>query len=167
MISLLPKSKFDVSKIRLLYKEGLSTRQIAEQMNMSSSHVHKLVRDIARSRSQAAILRQPLQSKHWRTSRTNARKIMERHLGRRLSRLEHVHHIDHDHMNNSLDNLKILSPSDHSKHHHPKRTVRIICQICGKIKEVSPSYLRKIKGSTCSNLCAQTLRRSHDKSTTV
>jgi hypothetical protein len=43
------------------------------------------------------------------------RWIMEQHLGRKLESWEHVHHIDGDHLNNSIDNLEVLSNSEHQR----------------------------------------------------
>lgn len=43
------------------------------------------------------------------------RWIMEQHLGRQLERWEHVHHIDGDHLNNTLENLEVLSNADHQR----------------------------------------------------
>ena len=45
------------------------------------------------------------------------RLLMEQKLGRKLKTEEHVHHIDEDKTNNILDNLTIMSRSDHTKHH--------------------------------------------------
>lgn len=45
------------------------------------------------------------------------RYIMERHLGRRLDKKEIVHHIDGNPRNNSINNLEVLSMSDHMKLH--------------------------------------------------
>lgn len=43
------------------------------------------------------------------------RYVMEQHLGRRLERWEHVHHINDDSYDNRLENLVVLSNSDHQK----------------------------------------------------
>lgn len=43
------------------------------------------------------------------------RWIMEQYLGRKLSSNEHVHHIDGNPLNNSIDNLVILTNSEHQK----------------------------------------------------
>jgi len=43
------------------------------------------------------------------------RWIMEQHLGRKLETWEHVHHIDGNHLNNSLSNLEVLSNADHQR----------------------------------------------------
>jgi hypothetical protein len=39
-------------------------------------------------------------------------------LGRPLERGEVVHHKDHNPINNSIDNLEIMTRSEHSKEHH-------------------------------------------------
>lgn len=43
------------------------------------------------------------------------RWIMEQHLGRKLETWEHVHHIDGNHLNNSIDNLEVLSNAEHQR----------------------------------------------------
>ena len=44
-------------------------------------------------------------------------RVMELHIGRRITRGEAVHHVDHDRTNNRLGNLALLSHSEHSKLH--------------------------------------------------
>ena len=44
-------------------------------------------------------------------------RIMELHLGRRITASESVHHIDHDRTNNSLENLELMERGAHSRHH--------------------------------------------------
>ena len=43
------------------------------------------------------------------------RHIMEQHLGRKLERWEHVHHINDDSSDNRIENLEVLSNSDHQR----------------------------------------------------
>lgn len=43
------------------------------------------------------------------------RYLMEQHLGRKLETWEHVHHINNDSFDNRLENLEVLSNSDHQK----------------------------------------------------
>ena len=45
------------------------------------------------------------------------RWIMEQKLGRKLKRNEVVHHLDGDSKNNDIDNLSVMSLSDHSRSH--------------------------------------------------
>ena len=46
------------------------------------------------------------------------RFIMERHLGRKLGPKEHVHHINGIKHDNRIENLQIVSPSEHIKMRH-------------------------------------------------
>lgn len=48
------------------------------------------------------------------------RYIMEAHLGRSLRTDEHVHHINGDPTDDRLENLEVLSASDHHKLHAPE-----------------------------------------------
>lgn len=45
------------------------------------------------------------------------RVIMEKHIGRILSRKELVHHKNHIPTDNRIDNLMIMTKSEHSTHH--------------------------------------------------
>lgn len=45
------------------------------------------------------------------------RLIMENHIGRPLRRDEHVHHIDENKMNNSIENLMLVTPKEHAALH--------------------------------------------------
>lgn len=49
--------------------------------------------------------------------RMEHRVLMESLLGRKLSRCEHVHHIDGDRANNDPSNLKLMTASEHAAHH--------------------------------------------------
>ncbi len=45
------------------------------------------------------------------------RIVMEQFIGRELKQDEHVHHIDGNKLNNTLDNLQLVTLSAHAKYH--------------------------------------------------
>lgn len=49
---------------------------------------------------------------------TKHRYVLEQHLGRRLNKWEHTHHINHIKTDNRIENLMILSNSEHWYKHH-------------------------------------------------
>lgn len=50
------------------------------------------------------------------------RWLMEQKIGRKLEKNEHVHHINGDPKDNRIENLEILSNSDHAKTHFGKKS---------------------------------------------
>lgn len=84
------------------------------------------------------------------------RIIMETALGRVLQRQEHVHHINHDKLDNRLDNLRVLNNSDHQKLH----------QMCGWAKkynacvECETTTTRHYSHGLCRNCYMRWYRRN-------
>lgn len=90
------------------------------------------------------------------------RLVMEKKLGRKLESWEHVHHINHNKLDNRLENLEVLSASEHSKIHHPEAPKPIkVCEYCGckftpvrksgRYRGIGISQIVKIR--FCSRLC--------------
>ena len=83
------------------------------------------------------------------------RKIMEDHLGRKLRRDEHVHHINGDKRDNRLENLVVLSPKEHMRIHKQIYPYVKTCKVCGKEFEPKPS--KRKRAVVCSDECKYTL----------
>lgn len=177
-----PETWMDSETIRRMYITGLSTRQIARKLGRSPSRVHEICKSlgISRDRYSAAVLRQPLKSKNPRTSRASARAYMEHKLQRKLSRSEHVHHIDGNPCNNAPENLVVMFAADHGRYHHPANPVprsqregrrawqrqwyeahkvKETCAWCGK------GFLRYVHDAQkcCGHSCATRLMHKHRK----
>jgi len=58
------------------------------------------------------------------------RVVVEKYLGRKLSTREHVHHIDGNPKNNSIDNLDVMTPQEHVRIHKPALKNRL-CSVRG------------------------------------
>lgn len=63
------------------------------------------------------------------------RIVMENHLGRLLTEDEIVHHKDENGKHNHIDNLEILSSSEHARLHMStgRKTSRLICAFCNQV----------------------------------
>jgi len=76
------------------------------------------------------------------------RLVMEKYLGRELTRKEIIHHKDGNKLNNELSNLELMTQSKHIKEHiknnqiggrisYEKGKRNINCEVC--LKEVTPN----------------------------
>jgi HNH endonuclease len=96
------------------------------------------------------------------------RYLMEQHLGRKLITKEVVHHINGDKLDNRIENLEVMTPAEHNRHHFkgkqrrgtsrkgirmPRRTtppwnkgngttLQMSCTVCGAIVIRRASLMR-------------------------
>lgn len=124
------------NEVIALYKEGLSTREVADLTGIGKTAVAKLIKEAGVSRSKRVAAKPTVphkpESTHWRTMRNRSRKLWIETYGE-IQAGYHVHHIDEDPTNNALSNLELVEARKHvSKHsrgpeyHIPrhKRTAR-------------------------------------------
>ncbi len=87
------------------------------------------------------------------------RVVLENHLGRILNPDEVVHHKDEDKLNNSIENLEILTSSFHTRAHNIQKGrswVDLKCPNCGVFfdRPANKSFIyKKGKWSCCSAKC--------------
>lgn len=90
------------------------------------------------------------------------RTLMEQHLGRKLATDEHVHHINGNKQDNRLENLVVLSASEHHKMHPTQgHGLTKDCAVCGKSFKTKPSDINNRK--YCSHTCYFEDKRSRKK----
>ena len=82
------------------------------------------------------------------------RWVMEQHLGRRLERWEQVHHINHDRLDNRVENLEVVTSGEHGLRHTWK-PVTTVCAICGV--EFTPHKTKRGRNKTCGQRCGAQL----------
>lgn len=89
------------------------------------------------------------------------REIIEKHVGRKLSSDELVHHKDEDKRNNVVDNLEIMSRGSHLNHHRNEPIFLIkVCPVCRIEFEISMRQFHNNqgkyskKGPFCGKRCA-------------
>lgn len=97
-----------------------------------------------------------------RTSTSYARYLMSIKIGRYLEENEHVDHIDGDSLNDNIDNLQILSPSENNRKRDTqlgiKETIiQLVCPVCksefSRSKNRVSHKLKNGKTPCCSRKC--------------
>ena len=94
-----------------------------------------------------------------KTSMSYARYLVCVREGRWLGREEQVDHIDNDRLNDSLDNLQILSPAaNNAKGRPPRKMVELTCPSCGSSFSRERRQTHLVKGGNptcCSRSCGR------------
>lgn len=87
------------------------------------------------------------------------RVVVENHLGRILGSDEVVHHINGDRKDNRLENLEVLSSTEHRRNHcisRGRKTVDLVCPWCKKVfvRRHGNTHLSKgTSWTSCSSTC--------------
>ena len=99
----------------------------------------------------------PDHPKAWKTGWIHVHRIvMEQKIGRLLAPNEVVHHKDHNKLNNSIDNLELLTKSEHAKEHAKERPAKIAILVCPECKKDFRKAVRNIgwaKLNFCGHSC--------------
>lgn len=77
------------------------------------------------------------------------RYLMEKKMGRKLNRREHVHHINGNTLDNRLENLQLLTVEEHMQMHKQKHPYTKKCQVCGI--EYTPHKTKRERSKTCGS----------------
>lgn len=89
------------------------------------------------------------------TSVSYARYLYSCHIGRYLSKTEHVDHIDNNKLNDIIENLQILTPAENNlkSQKHFAKLISFICPICNNNFELSKQRAYNKKEPCCSRKC--------------
>ena len=96
-------------------------------------------------------------------SKYYTRYLVEKFIGKELDSSIHVHHLDGNADNNSIDNLQLLDAKTHLKNHQLKyKESEVFCVLCGTSFKMTPAQIstrnreknRNKTGPFCSKVCS-------------
>lgn len=115
-------------------------------------------------RSQPGRLIMTLVSPTRRTTTPYPRYLMALKLGRLLTALEHVDHINDDRSDNRIENLQILTPAENHRKGKEKPPIQVICPNCNLTFLRKRRNLREARGAVirvptcCSRSCSRRMQ---------
>lgn len=126
-------TRLDHELILLFYEKGYTQSIIARKLNVSRNRINQILTG-------------------YRTLGNKERQYFQKKLSKKCNfcekKREHIHHIDHDSKNNTLDNLMPLCRSHHSQIHRGTRIKRII-DIAQKKRELKRRPIRNCAYPNC------------------
>ena len=95
----------------------------------------------------------PCTGRRLRNGKYYSRSLMEEKLGRKLLPHECVHHINGDKTDDRIENLTVLTKSQHSKLHNENKRVECRCKFCGKTLQLPICRYKRSKRHYCDRKC--------------
>ncbi|MBO1063326.1 HNH endonuclease [Dolichospermum flos-aquae UHCC 0037] len=119
-----------------LYQQGLSLQEVAEKCNSTRTSVHNLLKSHGyKLRTQKRLPsvmfngeKYTLKTHGYYIKTTQPRSLLHRDIWEyhndKIPCGFDVHHINHDKLDNRIENLQIMTCEEHTKHHHQPKPVR-------------------------------------------